>query len=143
MSQPPKKHRPVAVALTVLGLLAVTAIGTMLLWHGRCAQRVILTVPSPDGLWQVEQRLTDCGQTMRIASEVLLAPAGKKTGTGDAVVLLPGEAALPLAWEGSSTLAVTLPPQAELVRYEKSWRGVSVVLRGGPIAPAHKFGPKR
>jgi hypothetical protein len=132
-----KKFTPLSFAVLLLLLIGLPLAGLAFIWKDRCHSSVATTLESPAGDFAVEQIVTDCGATMRTASEIKLRKLGVPDREEATVLLLPQKDPLPLRFTDGKTLEITVPPQAEIAKRLLEWSGIRIMLAGGPLKPSH------
>lgn len=108
--------------------------GLALLWKDRCKEAVIKEVPLLQAGFKALQVTTDCGPSMKVATEVRLTKP-KESGSGDesaTVLLLAGKVDIPFYWGDGPTLHIDIPKDHDVVSHKMSWAGVQMVFTNIP-----------
>lgn len=105
-----------------------------LLWKDRCTQTRVSEVPDAAGAFVAAQVSTDCGLTMKVATEIRLEKRLADGVVDDATVLvLAGQNPVPLHWAPGPTLTIDLPDGAEVVKHKREWNGVTIAYTNIPV----------
>ena len=128
-------------ALALLFIFVVVPYGLLaFLWKDRCKETRLAELQFQSGALLAATISTDCGRTMKIATEVRLERRGEgEDRPFETVLLMTGRHQLPLVWSEETEgprLSVTLPEGAEVVKHRTEWNGVTVAFRGGPADKA-------
>jgi len=124
----------IITAVVIFGVVPVALLA--LIWHGRCAKSTAAAALSPDGAFEAQTVKTNCGQSMKIATEVMLVRKASGTKADEKSVLLyAGKGPLPVHWDGAHRLVIPLPRGAEVVERLWTYEGVKIdILPSGPNA---------
>ncbi len=100
------------------------------IWRDRCHRTSIALTTSQDGTWIAETLQTDCGATMKVATELVLKH--RTDEAGDTVLVLSGKDPLGVKWAEARKLLVTLPLNSEVVKMARQWQDVQVAVEESP-----------
>lgn len=123
-------------ALGIIIIFFVIPFGTLaILWKERCKTERLAEVPSEYGDFVAARSSVDCGDTMKVATEVVLEthPAAGK-GESETILVLSGVVDLPMRWSPGPTLTIDLPVTAVVVKHKRAWKDVTIAFTGGPKA---------
>lgn len=116
----------------ILGLFVIFVVipfgALAILWKDRCKETLIEEVGTEGGNLVAALISTDCGTSMKVATEVRLERREEgKTVAKETVLLLSGSTLLPLNWSDGPTLTIDVPEGVDVVKRRGGWEGVTVV----------------
>lgn len=123
--------------LALFVIFVVIPFGALaVLWKDRCKESRIAEIPSSvDGL-VAALITTDCGTSMKIATEVRLERRGPGDAkTSEVVLLVAGTPTLPVVWSDGVTgplVTIDVPEGIDVVKYRRAFGDVAVVANIPP-----------
>lgn len=112
--------------LTILGIFVVVpALGVMVIWHGRCDEKVVLESPSPDQKFTAQMTLKDCGPSQPVATIVRLFDVATRRSS-ETMLLIEGPSEVRPTWSDPLTLAVAVPKDAKVVYRRHAWESINL-----------------